>query len=149
MANRSAAGVTASAEAVPTYEMLDWDDERLARFECFYDRKYDDELFIQREPMPPAVSLPIGSEAWLQYTLDDYEVVGAHIDGFEDFFLPRHPEFREGWERLVKPHVTGRRRAGKDELAPYTLALLHQILEWCKEEFGAAKARKRAKAGAA
>ena len=130
-------------------DALQWSEERLAAFSCFYDVK-DDVLFAHENPNPPAVSLPVGREAWLRYDPATLQVVGMEIEDYEKRFLPSHPEFQGKW-RAIRPSIAYRpgssaawehhsRTADAEQLARYRLALLHQVLVWYSEAVDA-KAR--------
>ena len=116
----------------PTSDMLRWDDERLASLAHAY---YPDaDIFYLREaPVQPADNLHAGRYAVLRLHPETNEVLGAHVEGWERFFLPLHPEFREGWEQIIKPHLANDRQASAEEIAQFNLALMHRILDWLRE----------------
>ena len=127
--------ITAS---VPTLAMLKWDDEQLAS--CTYAYYPDaDTLYMHEEPRQRTTALHVGEYALLRLRMGTTEVVGAFIEGWERFFLPLHPEFREGWERIIKSN----RKASAEERAEYNLALMHCIFDSLRES-----ERAGAKAGA-
>ena len=129
----------------PLFDILKWNDEQLAS--CTYGYYPDaDTLYVHEEPRQPTVALPVGEYAWLRLREGGTEVVGAFVEDFVESFLPLHPEFREGWEHIVKPHLANDRQASPEEIAQYNLALIHRILDWLRESERAA--RMRAEAGA-
>ena len=129
------------AEA-PTSDMLRWDDGCLASLAHAY--YADADIFYLREAqVQPADNLHVGRYAVLRLHPETNEVLGAHVEGWERFFLPAHPEFREGWEQVVKPHLANERQASPEELARFNLALMRRILDWLREsERAAAKSAK-------
>ncbi len=116
----------------PTSNMLRWDDERLASLAHAY--YADADIFYLREaPVQPADNLHAGRYAVLRLHPETNEVLGTHVEGWERFFLPQHPEFREGWEQVIKPHLANDRQASTEEIAQFNLALMHRILDWLRE----------------
>ena len=122
----------------PTSAMLRWDDERLASLAHAY--YADADMFcLREEPVQPADNMHVGRHAVLRLHPETNEVLGAHVEGWERFFLPLHPEFRDGWEQIIKPHLANDRQASAEEIAQYNRALIHRILDWLRESERAAQ----------
>ena len=129
----------------PTSAMLRWDDERLASLAHAY---YPDAdiFYLREEPVQAADNLHTGRYAVLRLHPETNEVLGAHVEGWERFFLPLYTEFRDGWEQIIKPHLANDRQASAEEIAQYNLALIHRILDWLRESERPARKRTRASA---
>lgn len=128
----------------PTADMLRWNDERLASLAHAYYADADI-LYLREAPVQPADNLHVGRHAVLRLHPETNEILGAHVEGWERLFLPLYPEFREGWEQVVKPHLANERPASGEEIAQYNLALLHRILDWLRESERAAPSPAKAK----
>ncbi len=124
----------------PTSEMLRWDDARLASLTHSYYADADT-LYLREEPVQPADNMHVGKYAVLRFHPEMNEVLGAHVESWERFFLPQHPELREAWERIIKPHLASERQASPDELAQFNLALIRRILDALRESEQPAKAK--------
>ena len=86
-----------------------------------------------RSPRSLHFILDASEHALLRVHADTFEVLGASIEDFEERFLPLHPEFREGWEQVIKPYLANDRQASTEEIAQFNLALMHRILDWLRE----------------
>ena len=124
----------------PTLDVLRWDEERLASLAHAYYADADT-LYLREAPVQPADNWYVDRYAVLRLHPETNEVLGAHVENWEMFFLPLHPEFREAWERVVKPHLAGKRQANADELAQFNLALMRHILATLRESEKPAKAK--------
>lgn len=124
----------------PAANALAWDDGRLASLAHAYYADADI-FYLREEPVRPADNMHVGNYSVLRLDPETNEVLGAHIEGWEQFFLPPHPEFRKSWERVVKPHLRGERRASPDELAQFNLSLMRRIRDVLRESEKPAKAR--------
>lgn len=131
MGKRNNARVVASMNVdVPTSDTLSWDDERIASLAHAYYANAD--IFYLREaPVQPADNLHVGRYAVLRLHPETNEVLGAHV---------------EGWEQVIKPHLANDRQARTEETAAYNLSLMHRILNWLRESEGAAPKPVRAQA---
>ena len=116
----------------PTSAVLRWDDERLASLAYAYYADAD-VFYLREEPVQLADNMHVGRYTVLRLHPETNEVLGAHVEGWEQVFLPLHPEFRDGWEQTIKPHLAGERKASAKEIAQYNLALIHRILDWLRE----------------
>ena len=123
---------TLIANGAPPYAALHWNEARLAACAPFYYADADT-LHLLEEPAQPHFVLDAGEYALLRVHADSFEVLGASIEDFEGRFLPQHPEFREGWEQVIKPHLANDRQASTEEIAQFNLALMHRILDWLRE----------------
>ena len=120
------------AAGAPPYAALHWDEARLADCAPFYYADADT-LHLLEGPAQPHFVLDAGEHVLLRVHADTFEVLGASVEDFEERFLPLHPEFREGWERIIKPHLANDRQASAEEIAQFNLALMHRILDWLRE----------------
>ena len=121
----------------PTSEMLGWDNARLASLTHSYYADADT-FYLRETPVQPADNWYVDRYAVLRLHPETNEVLGAHVESWEKFFLPLHPEFREAWEGVVKPHLASERQASPDELARFNLALMRRILDALRESERAA-----------
>ena len=124
----------------PTSEVLRWDDARLASLTHSYYADADT-FYLRETPVQPADNWYVDRYAVLRLHPETNEVLGAHVESWEKFFLPQHPEFREAWEQTIKPHLANERQASPDELVRFTLALMRCIRE--SERAAAKDARAR------
>ena len=129
----------------PTSDMLRWSEERLASLARAYYADAD-MFYLREEPVQPADNLHVGRYAVLRLHPETNEVLGAHVEGWERFFLPLHPEFKEEWEQVIKPHLASDRQASPEETAQYNLALMHRILGLLLESERATARRTKASA---
>ena len=120
------------AAGAPPYAALHWDEARLAACAPFYYAGADT-LHLLEEPAQPHFVLDASEHALLRVHADSFEVLGASIEDFEGRFLPQHPEFRECWEQVIKPHLANDRQASAEEIAQFNLALMHRLLDWLRE----------------
>lgn len=130
----------AISTGAPSYPALQWDETRLAACALFYYANADT-LHLLEEPVQPHFVMDASEHALLRVHPDTFKVLGAFIEDFEARFLPLHPEFREAWEGIVKPHLTNERQANADELAQFNIALMRRILAALRESENPAKAK--------
>ena len=130
----------AISTGAPPYAALHWDETRLAVCTPFYYADMDT-LHLLEQPVQPHFVMDASEHALLRVHPDTFKVLGAFIEDFEARFLPLHPEFREAWERVIKPHLAGERHANADELAQFNLALIRRILAALRESEKPAKAQ--------
>ena len=135
----------AIAAGAPPYTALHWNEARLAACAPFYYADADT-LHLLEEPAQPHFILDAGEYALLRVHADTFEILGASIEDFEERFLPRYPEFKQGWGQTIKPHLTNDRQASAEEIARYNLALMHRILDWLRESERAGRKRTKTKA---
>ena len=128
------AAITANA---PAYDALHWNDACLAACAPLYYADADT-LHLLEQPPQPHFALDAGEHALLRVHPGTFEVLGAFVEDFEVRFLSLHPEFREAWEGVVKPHLASERQASPDELARFNLALMRRILDILRESERAA-----------
>lgn len=116
----------AIAAGAPQYADLHWDEARLAACAPFYYADADT-LHLLEVPAQPHFILDASEYALLRVHADTFEILGASVEDFEERFLPQHPEFKKGWEQIIKPHLANERHASTEEIAQYNLALMHRI----------------------
>lgn len=130
----------AISTGAPSYAALHWDKARLAACAPFYYADADT-LHLLEQPVQPHFALDAGEHALLRVHPDTFEILGAFIEDFEARFLSQHPEFREAWEGIVKPHLAGKRQASPDELARFSLSLMRRIRDALRESEKPARAK--------
>ncbi|MEZ4864596.1 MAG: DUF2283 domain-containing protein [Caldilineaceae bacterium] len=65
---------------------------------------YDDEadsmvIYITGAPVF-AVSVPVEDDTYLKVNPATGDIVGLHVEAWEQHFLPTHPQFQAAWQKL-------------------------------------------------